>query len=37
MKYRILLQWSDKSQTCTVILPEWEGRYLTLVASGKIS
>jgi len=35
MKCRILVQWSDEGQTYTVILPEWEGRYLMVVASGK--
>jgi predicted RNase H-like HicB family nuclease len=35
MKLRILLQWSGEDQTCVVILPEWEGRYLMPVASGK--
>jgi hypothetical protein len=35
MKYRILVQWSDEGQTYTPILPEWEGRYLMLVTSGK--
>lgn len=35
MKYCTLIQWSDEDQTYVVILPEWEGRYLMPVASGK--
>lgn len=33
--YSIVIEWSDEDQTYVVILPEWEGRYLMPVASGK--
>lgn len=35
MRYTIEVKWSDEDQTYVVILPEWEGRYLMPVASGK--
>ncbi len=35
MRYTIEVMWSDEDQTYVVILPEWEGRYLMPVASGK--
>jgi antitoxin HicB len=35
MRYTIEVKWSDEDQTYMVILPEWEGRYLMPVASGK--
>jgi antitoxin HicB len=35
MRYTIEVKWSDEDQTYVIILPEWEGRYLMPVASGK--
>jgi antitoxin HicB len=35
IRYSIVIEWSDEDQTYVVILPEWEGRYVMPVASGK--